>query len=188
MYCGQCGRQIENASRFCEFCGKEINQNHIQTHQQKGQENKEQQVFSHKSSTVAFLLLQIFLGIGLISFCIVMITNQSLYVRFDSQTKGGIIALFSIGIAIDAITLVVKLIKLPVVLGTVLNITNDGIFGTGGTENYLGKQYVNLKYSDIIRVSVERSTLIIQAQAQKYRFLLENSEQAAFEISKKLNG
>ncbi len=24
MYCGQCGRQIENASRFCEFCGNQI--------------------------------------------------------------------------------------------------------------------------------------------------------------------
>ena len=93
MYCGNCGKEIENDSTFCPFCGDQCGNGENITSQTDSTTNKHQKLFIDSTEQYIASLgdsyLNSYLASQKVERCIAMLSNKRLYLygtMYDSSS------------------------------------------------------------------------------------------------------
>lgn len=186
MYCTNCGKQIDNISKFCPYCGemvvpldKPVDQNFKMFFNDIR--------FNYSSSKMGGAVGRIFLCIIMQAIFIFMIFFDKLWSGFPISTRITIKAMYIFFIIIFLVIILMNIIKASKISKTFLCLKNDGLYGMGGSSyGYFVIHNFNCRYQDILNVSTEKGFLIVNTLRGNYYFAIDNYDQAANEIYERI--
>lgn len=198
MFCKFCGAQIDDNSVFCQRCGKPTTDNGVKQNkptQPSSVKLQDKNVYNspvikrqnYRSSALGGQIFAVILFIIMfaIEFALV-VSDPGPFSQWKSSDEEMMKVLLRILMVGDFICAVISLIKIVPIRNSFVCVTEDGVYGSGGSPLYFATKPFSLSYQEITDVKVYSGGVIIERGGDIYKCAIDNETEIAKLIRTKI--
>ena len=189
MFCKFCGAEIDDNSKFCNKCGKDLSEQvqHPTANEYVRQSSPDiMQLNSTEIYNSKIILKQeksssqvigscVGIGITAVLFAIFFALyatcdgnfSNNPFSRFNTSELNVIKTLLMIGMISGLVNMIISGIKTAVIKKTFICITEKGVYGSGGSSLYFASKTFTLGYNQITNVTVQGISVIIESGGER---------------------